>query len=187
MTTEQLAQASGADRGERHIGARDPRLETWRGFLQAHARLFRRLDEELRAEHAISLPEYDALLQLAQAPGRRLRMSQLADQVLLSKSGITRMVDRLVADGLVERSQCSTDARGAEAVLTDEGLERFRLAARTHLDGVDRYFLTAVEGPDLAVIQRAMASINRRTGDTGVESAASDRHEDGRPAGTDDD
>jgi DNA-binding MarR family transcriptional regulator len=185
--TDQLAHAPAIDRGERHIDARDPRLETWRWFLQAHARLFRRLDEELRAEHAISLPEYDALLQLAQAPGRRLRMSQLADQVLLSKSGITRMVDRLVADGLVERSQCSTDARGAEAVLTDDGLERFRLAARTHLDGVDRYFLAAVETPDLAVIRRAMASINRRTGESGDASQGPcDPFEDGPTTGAGD-
>jgi DNA-binding MarR family transcriptional regulator len=162
MTTSEL---SAPVRGDRHLGARDPRLETWRSFLQAHARLFRRLDEELRAGHGISLPEYDALLQLAQAPGRRLRMSQLAGQVLLSKSGVTRMVDRLVADGLVERSQCSTDARGAEAVLTELGLDRFRVAARTHLDGVDRYFLTAVDPADLEVVERAMSAINRRTAD----------------------
>jgi DNA-binding MarR family transcriptional regulator len=75
------------------------------------------------------------------------------------------MVDRLVADGLVERSQCSHDARGAEAVLTDAGMERFRSAARTHLDGVDRYFIGAVEGPDLATIEQAMTAISRRTGD----------------------
>jgi DNA-binding MarR family transcriptional regulator len=185
MTTSELS-AAPIGRGDRHLGARDPRLETWRGFLQAHARLFRRLDEELRAAHGLSLPEYDALLQLAQAPQRRLRMSQLAGQVLLSKSGVTRMVDRLVADGLVERLQCRTDARGAEAVLTDEGMDRFRSAARTHLDGVDAYFLAAVEPADLPVIERAMAAINRRTGEAGEnESPASgpcDPLEDGRDA-----
>ena len=168
MTTATTAQPG----TERHLGPRDPRLEAWRGFLQAHARLFRRLDEELRVGHGMSLPEYDAMLQLAQSPGRRLRMSQLAGLVLLSKSGITRMVDRLVADGLVERSQCSTDARGAEAVLTDVGLERLRAASQTHLDGVDRYFVSALDGPDLVAIERAMLAISRRTGDAGVAACA---------------
>ncbi|MER3418594.1 MAG: MarR family transcriptional regulator, partial [Chloroflexota bacterium] len=106
------------------LSADDPRLGAWRAFLEAHARLARRLDDELRAGHGISLAEYDALLQLARAPGRRLRMNQLADRVILSRSGITRLVDRLVAAGLVERTTCSTDARGAEAVLTEAGVER---------------------------------------------------------------
>jgi DNA-binding MarR family transcriptional regulator len=167
-TTATVATRPPADRSP---GPRDPRLEAWRGFLQAHARLFRRLDEELRSGHGLSLPEYDALLQLAQAPERRLRMSQLAGQVLLSKSGVTRMVDRLVADGLVERSQCSHDARGAEAVLTDAGLARLRSAAGTHLEGVDRYFLSALDDTDRAVIERTMAAISRRTGETAVPAA----------------
>src|SRR4051812_38909923 len=129
---------------DRHLAANDPRLDVWRSFLLAHARLFRRLDEELRAEHGLSLPEYDALLQLAQSPDRRLRMTQLASQVLLSKSGVTRLIDRLVADGYVARSQCSHDARGAEAVLTAEALDRPRAAAATHLRGIDSYFLAAL-------------------------------------------
>ncbi len=103
---------------ERTLTASDPRLEPWRQFLMAHARVSRRLDDELRADHDLSLAEYDALLTIAQAPGRRIRMRQLADRVILSKSGVTRLIDRLVVDGLVERSACETDARGAEAVLT---------------------------------------------------------------------
>ena len=101
----------------------DPRLGAWRSFIHAHARLLRRLDEELQDAHGLSLAEYDALLQLANAPGRRLRMSVLAERVLLSRSGITRLVDRLVAAGFVERSACATDARGAEAALTGKGLD----------------------------------------------------------------
>lgn len=149
----------------RKLSPNDERLGPWRGFLQAHARLVRRLDTELRAAHGISLPEYEALLHLGRSPDRRLRMTQLASQVLLSKSGVTRLVDRLVADGLVERSTCPTDARGAEAVLTGLGLERLRAAADTHLDGVDRYFVSAVEPGDLAAVDRAMEAISRRTGD----------------------
>ncbi len=105
----------------RPLTARDARLAPWRAFLLAHARVSRRLDEELRAEHDVSFAEYDALLTIANAPGRRIRMGQLAEEVLLSKSGVTRLIDRLVSDGLVERSACLADARGAEAVLTDRG------------------------------------------------------------------
>jgi DNA-binding MarR family transcriptional regulator len=144
------------------LTADDPRLGAWRAFLEAHARLARRLDDELRAGHGISLAEYDALLQLARAPGRRLRMNQLADRVILSRSGITRLVDRLVAAGLVERTACSTDARGAEAVLTEAGLERLRQAARTHLAGIDRYFVSVVDPSDLPTVERALAAVARR-------------------------
>lgn len=133
----------------------DPRLGAWRSFIHAHARLLRRLDEELQAAHGLSLAEYDALLQLASAPGRRLRMSVLAERVLLSRSGITRLVDRLVASGAVERSACVTDARGAEAALTERGLTRLRAASSTHLDGVQRYFLGLVPDADRDVIERA--------------------------------
>ncbi|HEY0443321.1 MAG TPA: MarR family transcriptional regulator [Candidatus Limnocylindrales bacterium] len=145
----------------RTLGPDDPRLDSWRAFLQAHARLFRRLDEELRDEHDISLPEYDALLQIAQAPDRRLRMSHLADRVLLSKSGVTRLIDRLVADGFVERTQCTHDARGAEASLTAAGLVRLREAASTHLRGIERYFLAAVGSDDLGTVARSMESVSR--------------------------
>jgi DNA-binding MarR family transcriptional regulator len=137
----------------------DPRLEDWRVFLRAHSLLSRRLDEELRAEQGMSLAEYDALFQLAAAEGTRLRMNQLADRVLLSRSGITRLVDRLVADGLVSRSQCSSDARGAEAVLTDAGLQRVRTARATHLRGVERYFLEPLSSAERAAIGRSLGSV----------------------------
>jgi DNA-binding MarR family transcriptional regulator len=139
--------------------AADPRMASWRAFLQAHARLTRRLDDELRAAHGMSLGEYDALVQLSAAPSRRLRMSVLADRVLLSRSGITRLVDRLVADGMVERSTCVTDARGAEAALTRAGLERLREASTTHLDGVRRYFLETVDAGDQRSIERGLCRV----------------------------
>ncbi len=141
------------------VPAGDADLGAWRSFLRAHARLTRRLDEDLRAAHQVSLAEYDALLQLASAPGRRLRMSVLADRVLLSRSGITRLVDRLVADGMVERTACTTDARGAEASLTRAGLDRLRRASQTHLDGVRHYFLDVVSVPDRAVLERALDGV----------------------------
>ena len=131
----------------------DPRLGAWRSFIQANARLLRRLDDELQETHGLSLAEYDALLQLVNAPDRRLRMSALAERVLLSRSGITRLVDRLVAAGMVERSACVTDARGAEAALTAKGLDTLRTASRTHLDGVQRYFLGPIADADRAAIE----------------------------------
>jgi DNA-binding MarR family transcriptional regulator len=134
-------------------------LDDWRNFLLAHALLSRRLDEELRTEQSMSLAEYDALVQLALAPGRRLRMSTLADRVLLSRSGVTRLVDRLEAAGLVDRTQCTTDARGAEAVLTESGLSRLRRATRTHLRGIDRYFMGPLSADELRAIGSSLGTI----------------------------
>jgi DNA-binding MarR family transcriptional regulator len=151
----------------RSLATHDPRLEPWRAFIQAHARISRRLDEELRLEHDLSLAEYDALLTIAAAPDRRIRMRQLADGVLLSKSGVTRLVDRLVADGLVERDSCLTDARGAEAVLTPAGLDRLRRASRTHLRGIGEHFIDVLDADALPVIERSMLSLSDRLGPGG--------------------
>jgi DNA-binding MarR family transcriptional regulator len=148
----------------RPLSPGDPRIEPWRAFLQAHARITRRLDEELRIEHDLSLAEYDALLTIADAPDRRIRMRQLADRVILSKSGVTRLIDRLVLDGLVQRDACLSDARGAEAVLTPAGLDRLRRASRTHLRGIDEHFLAALEPDDLAAVQRSMRAVAERAG-----------------------
>lgn len=137
----------------------DMDLGPWRSFLHAHARIARRLDEDLRAGHALSLQEYETLLHLAEAPERRLRMGRLADSLLLSKSGVTRLVDRLVESGLVERTNCSSDARGAEATLTREGLTRLRAAAPTHLAGIRTHFYAAISAGDIAVVERAMGAI----------------------------
>jgi DNA-binding MarR family transcriptional regulator len=143
----------------RALTAEDPRLGAWRSFLHAHARLLRRLDEELQANHDLSLAEYDALLQLVNAPDRRLRKSALAERVLLSRSGITRLVDRLEAAGMVVRSACRTDARGAEAALTTKGLERLRAASATHLDGVQHYFVGLIPDADRDAIERGCNGI----------------------------
>lgn len=149
---------------QRPLTAHDPRLVPWRAFLLAHARVLRRLDDELRAEHDLSFAEYDALLTIATATGRRIRMRQLADQVLLSKSGVTRLIDRLVADGLVERDTCVTDARGAEAVLTEAGLDRLRTASTTHLRGISDHFLEVLDDDQLADVGRAMQTVADRAG-----------------------
>jgi DNA-binding MarR family transcriptional regulator len=144
------------------LAADDPRLTAWRAFLAAHARLIRRLDEELRMEHGLSLAEYETLLQIASSPGRRLRMHELAERVVLSRSGTTRLIDRLESDGLVERISCTSDARGAEAVVTRPGLERLRQASGTHLRGIDSYFLGVIDPGDLAAVERSLGDVASR-------------------------
>ena len=161
-----------SDPVERPLTARDPRLAPWRAFLLAHARVSRRLDEELRLEHDLSIAEYDTLLILALAPGRRMRMGPLAERVILSKSGVTRLIDRLVGDELVERSACLADARGAEAVLTERGLARLREASPTHLRGISEHFLSILDEDDRGVIERCMTAVARHAGPDAADVAA---------------
>lgn len=127
----------------------EPELAAWRGFLRAHAHLVRELDANLRDAHDLSLSAYGVLVQLASAPDRRMRMSELADSVVLTPSGLTRLVDRLCREGLVERSRCPSDARGSFAVLTERGAERFAEARGAHLDGVRRLFLSHFSAAEL--------------------------------------
>jgi DNA-binding MarR family transcriptional regulator len=157
---------------DRPVTAPDPRLATWRLMLLTFARLSRRLDEDLRAEHDLSLPEYEALLRIAEAPGGRVRMSQLASEVELSKSGVTRLIDRLVGDGFVERCQCSHDARGAEAVLTRVGQRRLSAALDTYLRGLDRFLVDPIDPSDRAALERAMVAISRIAGEGPSSDAA---------------
>jgi DNA-binding MarR family transcriptional regulator len=115
-------------------------MRAWQALLHSYHQVIRRLDRELRREHDLPLAAYDVLLRLARAPGRALRMSDLAERVLLSPSGLTRLVDRLVSKGFVERHTDSQDARVVQASLTDEGLKRLRRASRTHLRGIREHF-----------------------------------------------
>ena len=113
---------------------------TWRTFLRSHATVTRRLEAELVAEHDLPLASYDVLVQLSEAPERRLRMTELADRVLLSRSGLTRLADRLERDGLLTREACPSDARGTLAVLTDDGLTRLEKAWPSHRRSVEQHF-----------------------------------------------
>lgn len=139
--------------------ARDPRLSAWRAFLRAHATVMRDLERELVAEQGLALTDYDVLVQLATAPEQRLRMSELADALLLSRSGVTRLVDRLVAEGLVERVTCDEDRRGQWATLTRAGYARLRAATPVHLRGVAQHFLDRMAPDDLAALERMLGPI----------------------------
>ena len=127
-------------------------LAAWRGMLRVHADMTRVLDAELTRRHGLPLTSYEVLLFLADSPDGRMRMSELADSVLLSRSGLTRLVDRLERDGLLEREQCEEDARGYFAAITDRGRAVFNEARRTHLAGVRERFLSRFSHEDLRTL-----------------------------------
>jgi DNA-binding MarR family transcriptional regulator len=129
-------------------------LGAWRGLLRVHAGMTKALDAQLVREHGLSLSSYEVLLFLADAPDGRLRMSELAAGVLLSRSGLTRLVDRMERDGLLRRERCEDDARGYHALITDKGRELFGRARRTHLDGVRERFLSHLSTEELRTLAR---------------------------------
>jgi DNA-binding MarR family transcriptional regulator len=144
----------------KQITRHDPRLGAWSAFLRAHARVVRELERELQAEQRMALTDYDVLVQLASASDRRLRMSELADRLLLSRSGATRLVDRLVAAGMVERVMCDVDRRGQWASLTDAGYDRLRTASPTHLRGVAEHFLDRLSADELEAMDRIFTRLD---------------------------
>ena len=116
-------------------------LAAWRGFLRVHSALIKELDAELEAQHGIPLSSYEVLIALADAPEQKLRMAELADKALLSRSGMTRLVDRLQKQGLLDRERCEMDARGSFAHLTERGQRLLAEARPAHLAGVRERFL----------------------------------------------
>jgi DNA-binding MarR family transcriptional regulator len=161
MAANRDTDAQGEDRPMR---ASDWRLAVWREFLRAHSSTVRRLERDLSENTDLQLPWYDVLLQLAEAPDRRLRMAELADRVLLSRSGLTRLVDRLQFDGLVTREPFPGDARGTYTVLTDTGLDRLRAAAPVHLAGVREYWLSHFSDDELRQLGDLLARVAPATG-----------------------
>src|SRR5256885_16625851 len=113
-------------------------LRAWRGLLRVHAQLSKALDAQLEAAHGLQLTSYEVLMYLSDAEGGRMRMNDLASSVLLSRSGLTRLVDRLERDGYLEPCSCAHDARGASAVLTAAGREKLEPARETHPAGLRR-------------------------------------------------
>jgi DNA-binding MarR family transcriptional regulator len=142
-TTQAAERTAAAELAPAELGA-------WRGFLRVHAALAKALDAELAAEHDLPLSSYEVLITLQATPGRRCRMAELADRVLLSRSGTTRLVDRLEREGLLERDTCSSDGRGTYAVLTEAGERLLARARPTHLAGVRERFLRHFSPSELA-------------------------------------
>ena len=127
-------------------------LEPWVRFLRAHASVIRELSAELVAEHGLTINDYEVLLWLSRAPGRRLRRVDLAGQVVLSPSGITRLLEGLERAGWVVRESCPTDGRVVYAKLTDSGHAKLRAAGRTHVAGVRRVFLARFDDEERVVL-----------------------------------
>ena len=127
-------------------------LSAWRGLLRAHACLAKRLDAELECAHHLPMTSYEVLQHLQESSGERMRMCDLAEQAQISRSGLTRMVDRLEREGLLSRCSCQHDARGAYACLTDAGRERVEEARVTHLAVVREQFLSHFSEAELSTL-----------------------------------
>ena len=136
----------------------DPGIITWRTFLTAYATVIRRLESELEEQEAMALTDLDVLIQLNRAGGT-LRMRDLAERALLSRSGMTRRVDRLEAEGLVVRTACATDRRGSYAQLTEVGRERLLGALPAHVRGIDVHFVAKLSVAELDAMRTTLAKI----------------------------
>jgi DNA-binding MarR family transcriptional regulator len=150
----------------------------WRALIDINTRLLGRLDAELQETHDLTLADYEVLVHLSEAPERSLRMAELAGRLLLSPSGVTRRLDGLVRDGMVERRSCPSDRRGSLAVLTDAGLARLEQAAPTHVAGVRRYVIEAMSREQLLGLGASLDAIGHRLSRCPEDVASV---EDGRP------
>jgi DNA-binding MarR family transcriptional regulator len=133
-------------------------LEAWDLFLRAHATLMRRLEVDLAQATGLALADFDVLAQLARAGGES-RMTHLADRALISRSGMTRRVGRLVEEGLVRRANADADGRGVVVALTDAGVARLTETAPVHLRGVSELFVAQLDDQELAVLKRALEKV----------------------------
>jgi DNA-binding MarR family transcriptional regulator len=148
MSTATAVKISASDQEALSLGE----LRAWRGLLRAHACLAKRLDAELDRAHGLPMTSYEVLHHLQEAPGGRMRMCDLAEQAQLSRSGLTRMVDRLEREELLERCSCDHDARGSYACLTPTGRERVEAARVTHLAVVQEHFFSRFSEAELSVL-----------------------------------
>ena len=135
------------------------RLDAWIRFLRAHAALTRELSADLVAEHGLTINDYEVLLHLARAPERRMRRVDLAESVLLTASGITRLLEGLERSGLVERVHCDSDRRVVYARITEAGTEKLRQASRTHVAGSESLFVGRYTDEELATLSSLLSRL----------------------------
>jgi len=133
-------------------------LEAWRSMLRAHATLMRRLDTDLERETGLALADFDVLAQLAEAHGE-LRMTELADRALISRSGMSRRVARLADEGLVRRDRARSDARGVVVALTHAGMARLGETAPVHARGISKLFVAQLDDQELALLEHALNKV----------------------------
>jgi DNA-binding MarR family transcriptional regulator len=134
-------------------------LDSWVSFLRAHAAITRELSAQLQREHGLTLNDYEVLLHLSHAEGGMLRRVDLAERVLLTASGITRLLEGLERAGFVRKQTCDSDARVSYAKLTDQGVLKLREAAVTHLRGIDELFVGRYSGSELATLGELLARL----------------------------
>jgi DNA-binding MarR family transcriptional regulator len=139
--------------------------QTFVALVRAHAMVTRRLSAQLSADHGLTLSDFEVLLRLARAPDRRMRRVDLAEQVLLTASGITRLLDGLERSGFVERAACASDRRVVYAVLTEEGLDKLRVASKSHLAQIDALFKERLDDGELAGLTTLLGRLDE--GDSG--------------------
>ena len=142
----------------------DIELQAWKTFLVTHASLSRFLDADLQRAHQLTLSDYEVLLQLGLHEDRRLRMSDLADRVLLTRSGMTRLVGGLERAGYVKRVNCAGDARVSYAELTEDGMQKFEEARTTHVEGVRRLFSSRFSPEELATLGELLKRLPQSPG-----------------------
>jgi DNA-binding MarR family transcriptional regulator len=147
-------------RGTRWLDA--DQQASWRAFAVGVTLLIDRLDEDLQRAYDLSLTEYEILVRLSEAEGRRLRMAVLADSLSHSRSRVTHTVTRMERAGLVTRSACTSDGRGVEAVLTDAGYELLEEAAATHVNGVRALLVDRASAEDFAAVGRVFDAVSDR-------------------------
>jgi DNA-binding MarR family transcriptional regulator len=141
------------------IAATTPEQIAWVGLLRAHASAVRRFNGDLISEHGLTLNDYEVLLHLAHAPDRRLRRVDLAKSVLLTPSGITRLLEGLELAGYVERASCASDARVTYALLTDEGYDKLREASLTHVEGIRSHFAERFSPEELGTLAALLSRL----------------------------
>lgn len=134
-------------------------VRAFASLLRAYASATRQLNAQLTADHGLTISDYEVLLRLARAPERRMRRVDLAEQVLLTASGITRLLDGLEGSGLVERGSCDTDRRVVYAVLTDPGLAKLRHASESHLAQIDGLFAARFDDDELGDLSSLLARL----------------------------
>jgi len=133
-------------------------LEAWRSMLRAHATLMRRLDTDLERETGLALADFDVLAQLAAAHGE-LRMTDLADRALISRSGMSRRVARLTNEGLLRRDKAGSDGRGVVVALTEAGIARLTQTAPVHARGISKLFVAQLDDQELALLEHALNKV----------------------------
>ena len=140
----------------------DAQQRSWRAFLGGVTVLMDRLDRDLRSQHGLSLSEYESLVRLSEAPGRTMRMAELAEQAALSRSRLTHTVARLEKIDILRRERCDDDGRGVQAALTSRGVKLLQRAADTHVRGVQDHLVANASAEELAAIGAVMERV--RTG-----------------------